>query len=70
MEDRGGSDWAYFKVRLQDGPTLRIRVEKFVLKAFNNSVLRIVRDRQERGELPPGAIASVETVVTETGREE
>jgi hypothetical protein len=56
-------EWAHFVVRYQDGRSSRIRIAPFVLKAFNHAVLTIARDRQARGELPPGVIASVEQVL-------
>lgn len=55
-------EWIYFVVRFQGGSSARIRVQRFVLNAFNNSVITIVRDRQERGVLPPGPITSIERV--------
>lgn len=58
-----------FVVRYQDGRAVRMRVEAFVLAAFNNAVLTIARDRQDRGELPPGIISSIERVRRETRRE-
>ena len=65
MPETGSPDWVHFVVRYQDGRSSRMRVAPFVLKAFNNAVLTIARDRQERGELPPGRIASVERVIYE-----
>lgn len=62
MAQAGSREWVQFVVRYQDGRSSRMRIAPFVLKAFNHAVLTIARDRQERGELPPGVIASVERI--------
>ena len=69
MAQADSREWAHFVVRYQDGRSSRMRIALFVLKAFNHAVLTIARDRQERGELPPGIIASVERVGYEARHE-
>lgn len=69
MTQPGSREWVHFVVRYQDGRSTRMRVQRFVLKALNNAVLTIARDRQERGELPSGLIASIERVFPEVRRE-
>ena len=53
---------AMFAVTYQNGNTAYITISPFILRNGDHVVAAVARERQEKGEIPDGEIASVKRV--------